>query len=407
METLHRDIPKAFLPLIHPARYKGIHGGRGSGKSHFFAESLIAASAITKVNWVCVREVQKSLNESVKKLLENKIEFLDVNDLFDVKENEIRSVHGGKIIFQGMQNHTAESIKSLEDYDGAWVEEAQTMSQKSLDLLRPTIRKPNSEIWFSWNPRFATDPIDKLLRGAELPPDSVVIEANYDANPWFPDVLKAEMEYDFKRDTDKFMHIWRGHYLKNSEARVFKNWVVEDFTRPKGTIFRFGADWGFANDPTVLVRASLEGNRLYVDYEAYMVGCEIVNTPDLFRRIPESEKWFITADSARPETIDYMRSNGYPRINAAKKGAGSLNDGIEFLKSFDIVVHPRCQHVIQELQMYSYKTDPLTGEITPLLADKHNHTIDALRYSCEGVRHASPDYVGKTVQSFGDRTIGL
>jgi phage terminase large subunit len=215
------------------------------------------------------------------------------------------------------------------------------------------------------------------------------------------------MEYDFKRDTDKYLHVWRGHYLKNSESRVFKNWVVEEFYRPKGTIFRYGADWGFANDPTVLIRCSLEGNRLYVDYEAWMIGCEIVNTPDLFRRLPESEKWFITADSARPETIDYMRSNGFPRINAAKKGAGSVDDGVEFLKSFDIVVHPRCKHVIQELEMYCYKTDPLTGAIIPILADKHNHTIDALRYSCEGVRHAHPEYHGTVVHSYGDRLIGL
>jgi phage terminase large subunit len=394
-------------PLIHPARYKGVHGGRGSGKSHFFAESLIAISAITKIDWVCVREVQKSLAQSVKKLLESKIETLGLGPLFDVKENMIRSQKGGLIVFQGMQNHTAESIKSLEDFDGAWVEESQTLSQRSLDLLRPTIRKKDSEIWFSWNPRFATDPIDVLLRGAHPPPDSIVVEANYCDNPWFPAVLKAEMEYDFKRDTDKYLHVWRGQYLKNSESRVFKNWVVEEFDRPKGTIFRFGADWGFANDPTVLIRCSLEGNRLYVDYEAWMIGCEIVNTPDLFRRLPESEKWFITADSARPETIDYMRSNGFPRINAAKKGAGSVDDGVEFLKSFDIVVHPRCKHTIKELEMYSYKTDPLTGAIIPILADKHNHTIDALRYSCEGVRHAHPEYHGTVVHSYGDRLIGL
>jgi phage terminase large subunit len=150
----------------------------------------------------------------------------------------------------------------------------------------------------------------------------------------------------------------------------------------------FGADWGFSVDPSVLIRCSIEGRRLYIDHESYMIGCEIDQLPDLFDRVPESRKWFITADSARPETISYMQKHGYPKISAAIKGARSVEDGIEFLKSFDIIVHPRCQHVIDELTMYSYKTDPLTNQILPMLEDKHNHTIDALRYACEGIRKA-------------------
>ncbi|MEB2632065.1 phage terminase large subunit, partial [Peribacillus frigoritolerans] len=144
------------------------------------------------------------LDQSVKKLLESKIEKLNAGDYFDVQDAKIKSKLGGLIIFQGMQNHTAESIKSLEGFDVAWVEEAQTLSQKSLDMLRPTIRKPGSELWFSWNPRFETDPVDVLLRGDNPPPGSVVVEANFTDNPWFPDVLQAEMEYDRSRDLDKY-----------------------------------------------------------------------------------------------------------------------------------------------------------------------------------------------------------
>ena len=139
----------------------------------------------------------------------------------------------------------------------------------------------------------------------------------------------------------------------------------------------------------MLVRCSIDGNRLYVDYEAYRVGCEIVNLPELFVSVPEAEKWPITADSARPETISHMQRNGFPKIMPAVKGAKSLEEGVEFLKSFDIVVHPRCQHLIDELTLYSYKTDPLTNLVMPVLADKDNHVIDALRYACEGVRRAS------------------
>lgn len=390
MAKLTIDTPEVFEPLLHPARYKGAWGGRGSGKSHFFAELLIEDSIREKIDAVCLREVQKSLKFSVKKLLESKIQAMNAGAYFEVQNEQIKAVNGGVIIFQGMQDHTSDSIKSLEGFRRAWFEEAQSASQRSLDLLRPTIRAPGSELWFSWNPNFATDPIDVLLRGKNPPPNSVIVNANYRDNPWLPQELKDELEYDRRRDPDKFAHIWLGEYQRNSEARVFKNWTIEEFERPAGTIHRLGADWGFSVDPSVLVRCSIEGNRLYVDYEAWSVGCEIVNLPELFMSIPEAEKWPITADSARPETISHMQRNGFPKIRAAIKGAKSLEDGVEWLKSFDIVVHPRCTHLIDELTLYSYKTDPLTGLVLPILADKDNHLIDALRYACEGARRAKP-----------------
>ena len=387
--TLQIQTPRWAIDFVSkPARYRGAHGGRGSRKSHLVAEYLVERSAIERCDIVCVREVQKSLAQSVKKLLENKIQDLGVAHLFDVQRDQILSAHGGRIIFQGMQNHTAESIKSLEGYDIAWVEEAQTLSQLSLDLLRPTIRKPNSEIIFTWNPRNATDPVDVLLRSDEPPPNSIVVPVNYEDNPWFPDVLRDEMEYDKKRDPEKFQHIWRGAYVKNSEARVFKNWKVEEFEAPADAVHRFGADWGFASDPTVLIRCHIVGRTLYIDHEAYRVGCEITDTPALFMTVPDSEKWPVTADSARPETISHMRKNGFPKIMPAVKGAKSVEEGVAWLQSFDIVVHPRCIHTIDELTHYSYKVDPVTAIVMPVLSDKDNHVIDALRYACEGARRA-------------------
>lgn len=349
---------------------------------------LVARSIKERLDAVCIREVQRTLAQSVKKLLETKIAEFEVGSHFDVQDRRILTKQGGTIIFEGMQNHTAESIKSLEGFDIAWVEEAQSLSQRSMDLLRPTIRKPGSELWFSWNPNAKTDPVDVLLRGEALPPGATVVKANYKDNPWLPDVLKAELDYDRKRDPEKFDHVWLGGYQQHAEARVFKNWKVEEFERPAGTIFRLGADWGYAIDPSCLVRCSMDGNRLYVDYEAYMIGCEIVNLPDLFDRVPESRKWFITADSARPETISYMQKHGFPKMNAAIKGAKSIEEGVAFLQSFDIVVHPRCEHLIDELTHYRHKIDPLTGKVLPLLEDKRNNLIDSLRYACEGVRRA-------------------
>jgi len=355
---------------------------------------VIEESVARPLDIVCIREIQRTLGQSVKKLLETKITDYNAGSYFDVQDRRILSKRGGTIIFEGMQNHNADSIKSLEGYDRAWAEEAQSLSQRSLDLLRPTIRKPDSQLWFSWNPRYSSDPIDQLLRGETPPPDAAVVKVSYEDNPWFPDVLRKEMEYDRSRDPEKYAHVWLGEYESHSEARVFKNWTVEEFERPPGTIHRLGADWGYAIDPSVLIRSSIDGKRLYVDYEAYMIGCEIVNLPELFDRVPESRKWFITADSARPETISHMRKHGYPKINPAIKGARSIEEGVSFLQSFDIIVHPRCTHLIDELTLYKYKTDPLTGKVLPALEDKHNHCIDALRYACEGARKAlRPDMV--------------
>lgn len=383
--------PAWAKPLLVPARYKGAYGGRGSGKSWFFADLLIEEHVANPAqSSVCIREIQRTLNQSVKRLLENKIKTLGVGSLFEIQDRIIKNKRGpGIIIFEGMQNHNSESIKSLEGFDRAYVEEAQNLSQRSLDMLRPTIRKPGSEIWFAWNPGDPTDPVDLFLRGITQPPGSVIISVNYDNNPWFPDVLREEMEYDKRTNPDKYAHIWLGHYRQNSARRVLNNWVIDEFETPEDTIFYLGADWGFAVDPSVLVRCFIVGRKLYVDYEAYQIGCEVVDIPALFMSVPEAEKWPMTADSARPETISHIRKHGFPKVYPATKGKGSLEDGIEFLKSYQIIVHPRCKHVIDELTLYKYKEDRLTGRILPIIEDKDNHCIDALRYALEGVRRAA------------------
>lgn len=386
MPELRIKTPEVFEPLLRPARYKGAFGGRGSGKSHFFGEMLIEQHIMRRLDAVCIREVQRTLNQSVKKLLEAKIQALNAGAYFDVQDKRILSRNGGVTIFEGMQNHTADSIKSLEGFDVAWVEEAQSLSQRSLDLLRPTIRREGSELWFSWNPNLETDPVDALLRGDNPPPDAVVVKANYRDNPWLPQVLRDELEYDQRRDPDKFAHVWLGEYQRNSEARVFKNWRIEEFDIAPEWTLRQGADWGFSVDPSVLVQCAIVGRTLYVPYEAYKVGCDIDFLPDLFGTVPDSERWPTIADSARPETISYMQRHGYPKMLPALKGAKSLEEGVEFLKSFDIVVHPRCVHLADELTLYSYETDELTGMVLPRLKDKDNHVIDALRYACEGAR---------------------
>lgn len=385
MAELTIQTPRKFRPLLEPSRYKGIYGGRGKGASHFFAELLIERCIMQKTDWVCLREVQKTLDQSVKKLLEHKIQKMGVGAYFDIQLNKIKTPYGGVISFAGMQDHTAESIKSLEGYDGAWFEEAQSCSQRSLDLLIPTIRKDGSEIWFSWNPEQETDPIDQFLR-KDPPPNAITVAASYKDNPFLPKVLVDEVEWMKARDYQKYLHIWEGEYNVNSDALVFKNWRVEEFEANETDVFRFGADWGYSIDPSVLVRCFARGRTLYIDYEAYMLGCEVVNLPDLFLSVPESEKWPIIADSQRPDTISHMQKHGFPRMRPAIKGAKSVEEGVNFLQSYDIIVHPRCKHVIDELKHYKFKVDPLTNDVLPILEDKNNHCVDSIRYSCEGLR---------------------
>ena len=415
-----------FEPLLYPKRYKGAKGGRGSGKSHFFADNLVESFIYEPaLRAVCIREVQLSLKQSVKLLLEDKIQRFGMGHILKVLEDKIISRSGGIIIFQGMQNHTAESIKSLEGFDRVWVEEAQTISAHSLELLRPTMRKDDSELWFSWNPHSAKDPIEKLLVGDKEEPPLIeaakrtVVEANYYDNALLPEVLRDEMIRDRARDPDKYAHVWLGKYQKLSQARVFRNFRVEEFETPADARFMFGGDFGFSVDPTVLIRMFIKGKYLFIDYEAYKVGCEADHTPALFAGtdpqgrwpnpygwtgIPGATRWPMRLDSANPQMISYLRRHGFQNISPSIKGPGSIEEGIEFLKSFDIVIHPRCKHVADEFSTFSYKIDKKTNEVLPELEEQKNHTIDSARYCIEPLRRASSGVVvssyGSSVRSF-------
>ena len=204
-----------FQPLLKPFRYKGAWGGRGSGKSHFFAGLAVQTCVMNKGTLiVCIREVQKTLQESAKRLIETKIQQYNVGHMFRVLGDRIETPGDGLIIFQGMHDHTAESIKSLEGYQRAWVEEAQTLSQRSLDLLRPTIRTAGSELWFSWNPTRRTDPVDIMFRGETPPSDSKCVRAGWQHNPWWNQTLEQERQDCAASMPDQYDHIWEGDYAR-------------------------------------------------------------------------------------------------------------------------------------------------------------------------------------------------
>lgn len=225
METLRVEVPRKLKPLLFPKRYKGAYGGRGGAKSHFFAEQSLVRCYREPTRIVCIREVQDSIRDSVRQLLVDKIQKLGLGTFYRPFDTEIRGANGSLIIFKGMQSYNAETIKSLEAYDIAWVEEAQTLSQRSLDMLRPTIRRPGSELWFSWNPRYKTDPVDAFFR-KNPSEDAVSVMVNWRDNPWFPEVLRRDMERDFVADENKADHIWNGAY-GSSEGAILSRWVNE------------------------------------------------------------------------------------------------------------------------------------------------------------------------------------
>lgn len=270
-------------------------------------------------------------------------------------------------------------------------------------MLIPTIREPGSEFWINFNPDSADDPVYTNFVASNRN-DVACEKINYTDNPYFPEVLRREMEWDKLHDYDKYLWIWEGNTRTVSDKQVFRGkYRVGAFDTPEDVTFYQGADWGFSNDPTVLVRCFIRNNILWIDQEAYGVGIDIDDTPELFSHVPASADWVITADSARPETISYMRQHGFPKMRGAEKRKGSVEDGIEFIKSFEgVAIHSRCKHTADEFALYSYKEDKLTGEPLPVLEDKHNHCIDAIRYALEAMmmRHG-------TVAAFDATALGL
>lgn len=240
MSILKIPTAKIFEPLLQPARYKGAFGGRGSGKSHFFGELLVETCQAERGTLaVCIREAQRTLAQSSKRLIERKIASLGIGNGFKLYSDKIETPGDGIVIFRGMQDHTADSIKSLEGFRIAWIDEAQNLSARSLALLRPTIRAERSELWASWNPRRKSDSIDDFLRMRQ-PPGAIVVRASWRDNPWFPSVLEDERRLDQSLYPDRYDHIWEGDYIGAFEGAYFSGLLSQ--ARAEGRIGNVSAD---------------------------------------------------------------------------------------------------------------------------------------------------------------------
>jgi phage terminase large subunit len=307
---------------------------------------------------------------------------------FDIGEKYIRTIDKSvTYVFAGLR-HNLDSIKSKARILLCWVDEAESVSEIAWQKLSPTVREEGSEIWVTWNPERDGSATDKRFR-KEAGEDCVTVEMNYTDNPWFPDVLEGERLNDQRRlDPATYAWVWEGAYLENSDKQVLagKYRIAEfsDTLWKEAERLHFGADFGFAKDPNTLTRSFILHNRLYIEYEAYGQQTELDHMPALYDMIPGSREWPIKADSARPETISYLKRQGF-NISAAEKWQGSVEDGIAHLRGFDeIIIHPRCKNVAIEARMWSYKTDRITGEVLPKLADGFEHCWDGIRYGLDG-----------------------
>ena len=386
----------AYREILQPAlgtyRYRVAYGGRGSAKSWQFARALLLRSRERRLRILCAREIQGSIRDSVHKLLADQIDDLGFGPEFEIQQATIKHLlTGSEYIFKGIR-HNAREIKSTEGVDVAWVEEAEAVSDDSWAILIPTIRKEDSEIWVTFNPAQEQDPT-AVRFVQQAPPRAIVQKFSWRDNPWLPEVLKEELEHLRRVDPDRYAHVWEGEYWQRSDAQVLADkWTVEDF-RPADSWNGpyYGADWGFSQDPTTLVRFWVADNRLWIEYEAGGVGVDLTDTPALFDTVPGSRKHRIRADSARPETISALVNAGFDVI-AAPKWSGSVEDGVAWLRSHDqIVIHPRCRRTTEEARLWSYKTDRLTGDPLPKLADGWDHYWDAVRYGASPMIQKAPE----------------
>lgn len=422
-QVLNVSLPQAFAPLLQPARYKAAHGGRASGKSHAFAALAVVRCIERPTRIVCIRQVQKSLKQSVRQLIIDKMSVMSVRwrhtsapdrgEAFVVTDSEIRHRNGSLIIFQGMQAYNADNIKSLEGFDIAWVEEAQTLSAISLLMLRPTMRKDGAELWFSWNPRHKHDPVDALLRGAKPPRDAVVIPVSWRDNPWFGQALQWEMQDDYDRDPDEANHVWGGGYQTVGPGAYYarliqdaeRNGRIGDFPhdplRPVETSWDLGIDdytsvwfWQDFGDHARVIDFFECQNTGLDDIVGYGMPETLEDAAEARVRLSEMDRGTPFAygrhwlphdvrvrelGSGARERAQVLRALGLANIN--KGVAANPEDRIAASRRLMPLVRfnrtPRVEAGIDHLRGYTKKIDRTTGLYLGPDKNGHDHAADA------------------------------
>ena len=420
--------PVEFGGTYRRSTFKAAKSGRGGLKTWQFARALLLHSIVSPKRIFCGRETLVSIRQSVLHELEMQIGLLGLGDHFTIGRTDIECHNGSEFLFGGLRVDP-ESLKSMGHIDFTWIEEASGVSQKSLDILLPTVlRTPGSEVWFSYNPDQETDPVHARFADSPENPgvskdrDCILIVSSWqdaEALGLLTPQMVAEKDKAYLADPESAAHIWGGECSKHSDKAIMLDKCVIQAFSPNGDEKDgpwfgpfYGADWGFSNDPAGLIKCWVHAGKLFVEEEAVGVGIDIPELPTLFTQV---RGWWryefdtvlkkvlstkiplpnitIKADCSRPETISQMRNMQVPVV-ACKKWPGCIEDGIAILRAFgNIIIHPRCKNLIAEAglgpkginEAYCYKTDRVTGDVTSIIVDKNNHGWDMVRYAMEDV----------------------
>lgn len=414
-ETVVKFPPK-LNAIFRPYRYKVFHGGRGSGKSWSVARALLIQSAQQPLRILCAREVQKSIKQSVHTLLVDQIQALELGYFFTVTETEVRGINGSTFSFAGLATHTVESIKSFEGVDRVWVEEAQTVSKKSWDILIPTIRKPDSEVWITLNPDLDTD--DTYQRFiANTPPDSLVVPINWDDNPWFPNVLDKERKHCLENNPKDYDNIWNGKPKTVVDGAIYSDEYQTMFDENRINLCRhdpalkthaiFDLGW---NDAMTIIIAQRAGSE-----------CRII---DYIEETHQTLDWYSNELKQRPYnwgkvwlphdgvTKDYKTGKSAQELLEAMGWSteiipvGDVEHGIRLAR----MLFPRLwmdkekTHRLQEcLKRYRRSINASTNQPGGPLHDEYSHGADAFRYLATCVDQLKNDNIKRKRHDDGMR----
>lgn len=382
------QIPTEYKRLFdNDWREAAVYGGRFSLKSHTVARVLLIRARQQKMRIACFREFQNSIADSSHQLLADLIEKYELKE-FKVTDNSIiNRINGSDFLFKGLR-HNEQSVKSIEGIDLAWIEEAQTISETSIDTLTPTIRKPGSQIIYTYNRLKTEDPVHKRLIN-EGRPNTLAINANYDIAlkyGWMPDVIRLEMEDDKEHRPNLYKHKWLGQ-PNNLEGRIYKDWAIIDKVPHEAQLLRRGLDFGYSNDPSSIVDVYGYNGGYIVAERVYRRGMKN-NDLGAFLQNLEQPNTLIMADSSEPKSIAEIGEYNLPIIGVQKKGSGKqgyLNYSIDYVQQQRISVTKASKKLLEEYEDYLWATDK-DGKTLNVPEGGKDHALDALRYAFDGLR---------------------
>lgn len=404
--TIDVQTPPAYTSLYDPplgsVRFRVFWGGRGAARSWQVARALLVHGRTRRHRFLCAREWQNSIKDSVHKVLSDQIRLLGLGGFYSVTKDAIVGENGTEFLFKGLRRDIG-SVKSTEGITICWVEEAQSVSANSWRELEPTIRADGSEIWVTFNTGDEDDatylrlvaPTLKEHKRYDPKFPGIVKKTSYRDNPWLPKVLRDDEQRSRRTDPEEHAHVWDGEFWRRSKAQVLNGkWRVDEFEPVEGSdewgYPYFGVDWGFSANPLIIVKLWVRANRLWVEYTEGGLGIdEHDDIADVFDRVPGSRDYTLRADNARPEIISAMRKRHF-NVVPDPKGKGSIKQGVAHLRSYEeIIIHPRCTYAISHARLWRHKTRPGASgdphaddaEVLPALVDGNDDTWDASRYA--------------------------